>query len=435
MFEEEEKKLAQKRHALDHLEIPEKALSHAIRAGVAQSEKKMKRARKSVFTLAAVAVLLLAFVTSVRVSPAFANMVASLPGMSAIVDMIQSDKGMKAIIDNEYYEEVHATDSDGNITITLNGVIVDQSGMVITYTVDSATGLKDPLFETPEIYADGKLIEPQGISWNYPAAADARTSEQLIDYHFADPLPIGTTEFEVRMQIRDDESHHFRLPFSIKKPVAQGKVFPLDRTVIVEGQKIIIRSITIHPLRVEVAVDFDEANTMDILQFEDMRIVDGKGETWSSIRNGMSATEEEDGTQIYFLQSNYFEKPELMVFRMNEMQAIDKNEKLIIDTRLGKVIQTPSDGKLEVTGISPRRIETKLRTGGEFGYGYLMEATDSNGKPVDQKSGGMWSTDGKGDTFTYNDMEFADTDYANPITVRFFAYPNYIRGDVTLRLD
>ncbi|MET3575181.1 DUF4179 domain-containing protein [Bhargavaea ullalensis] len=439
MFEEEEKKLAAQREELANLEIPEEALSHAIHAGMDRSKRNTRRIRRSVLSLAAVAVLLFAFITSVRVSPAFARAVSSLPGMAAIVEMIQHDKGMKAIIDNEYYEEVDATASDGGMTVTLNGVIVDQSGMVLSFTVDSATEMKDPLFETPEIYADGQLIEPRGIVWNDPLPEDNKhTSEQMIDYHFAEPLPAGTRNFELRIQSREGSGRNFSLPFSIEKPIAQGKVFDLDQTVTVAGQKIIIRSITVHPLRAEVAVDFDEHNTMDILQFEDMRIVDGKGETWSSITNGMSATEEEDGTQIYFLQSNYFEQPDLMIFRMNQMQAIDKDEKLIVDTRLGKVLQTPSDGKLEVTEIDPLRIETKLKTGGEFGYGYLTDVTDADGKPVDLTSAGMWSEegeDGEEKAYTYNDLNFADADYKNPVTIRFFAYPNYIKGDVTIRID
>ncbi|WP_040228430.1 DUF4179 domain-containing protein [Bhargavaea cecembensis] len=442
MFEEEEKRLATRHVELNQLQIPEEALTQAIRAGLSEAERRARRrsqrVRKSLLSAAAVALLLIAFVTSVRVLPAFANAVASLPGMSVIVDMIRHDKGMRAIIDNEYYEDVQASDSHGGVTVTLNGVIVDQSGMVISYTVDSAAPLKDPLFETPEIYADGKLIEPQGIAWNDPVTSNSRSSEQSINYHFADPLPINTKNFELKMQIRDGDTYDFRVPFEIQKPIAQGKVHELNRTVTIEGQKIIVKSVTIHPLRVEVAVDFDEANTMDILQFEDMRIENGKGETWSSITDGMTATEDEDGTQIYFLQSNYFEQPDLMIFRMNKMQAIDKDEQFIVDTGTGEVIQTPSDGKLEVTAAVPLRIETKLRTDGEFGYGYLKSAADANGKAIDLSSAGLWYShdeEGEDRRYTYNDLNFTDANYANPVTVSFFAYPNYIKGDVTLRLE
>src|SRR5690606_33921402 len=106
-----------------------------------------------------------------------------------------------------------------------------------------------------------------------------------------------------------------------KKPVAEGKVYELDRTVTVDVQKLTIQSITVHPLKVAVKIKEDPENTMDILQYEDLRIEDGDGEVWSRITNGMTATQDENGTDLYFLQSNYFEQPDLMVFRMNRMQA------------------------------------------------------------------------------------------------------------------
>lgn len=434
MTEREEERLRRAKEQLNQIPIPEEALSGAIRAGVRQAEQeraRRKTARRFIWPAAAVAVLLLAFVMTIRVSPAFAHAVASLPGMSLIVDMIQYDKGMKAIIDNEYYEEIHVTDSDGTVTVTLSGVIVDQSGMVITYTVDSTTEMKDPQIDTIELYSGKELVEHQGISFNYPDEEGKMSSEQLIHYNFTEPLPTDADEFELKLSIRDGEEHTFNLPFTIQKPVAQGKVHDLNRTVTVDGQKLTIQSITVHPLKVAVRIKEDPDNSMDILQYEDLRIEDGNGEAWSRIANGMTATQDEDGTDIYFLQSNYFEQPALMTFRMNRMQAIDKTERLVVDTLTGEVLETPSDGKLEVTELSPTLVETKLETGSDFGYGYLGNAVDANGKMVDLSSGGSWQIG----EYSYNDLRFTNGDYVNPITINFFAYPNYIEGDVTIRLE
>lgn len=434
MTEREEERLRCMKEQMDQIPIPEEALSNAIRAGVRQAEQQRFRkrtARRFIWPSAAVAVLLLAFVMTIRVSPAFAQAVSSLPGMSQIVEMIQYDKGMKAIIANDYYEEIHATDSDGTVTVTLNGVIVDQSGMVISYTVDSTTGMKDPQIDKIELYSGNELLEHQGISFNYPSEDGKMSNEQLIHYNFIEPLPTDSQEFELKLSIHDTEDHQFSLPFSIKKPVAEGKVYDLNRSVIIHGQKLTIQSITVHPLKVTVKIKEDPDNTMDILQYEDLRIENGDGEVWSRITNGMTATQDEDGTDLYFLQSNYFEQPDLMVFRMNRMQALDKTDRLVVDTLTGDVLETPSDGKLAVTELSPTLVETKLRTGPEFGYGYLGSAVDANGTIIDLSSGGSWHIG----EYSYNDLRFTTGDYVNPITIHFFAYPNYIEGDVTIRLE
>ncbi|MFC7365588.1 MULTISPECIES: DUF4179 domain-containing protein [Bhargavaea] len=434
MTEREVERLRSMKEQLDIIPIPEEALSDAIRAGVRQAENqyaRKKTTQRFIWPSAAVAVLLLAFVMTIRISPAFAHAVSSLPGMSMIVEMIQYDKGLRAIIDNEYYEEIHSTDSDGTVTVTLNGVIVDQSGMVISYTVDSTTGMKDPQIDKIELYSGNELLEHQGISFNYPSEDGKMSNEQLIQYNFTEPLPTDSQEFELKLSIRDTEDHQFSLPFTTRKPVAEGKIYDLNRSVTIDGQKLTIESITVHPLKVTVRIKEDPDNTMDVLQYEDLRIENGDGEVWSRIANGMTATRDEEGTDIYFLQSNYFEQPDLMVFRMNRIQAIGKTERLVVDTLTGEVLETPSDGKLEVTELSPTLVETKLKTGHEFGYGYLQEAVDAEGKSIELTSSGSWQID----DFSYGDMKFENGDYVNPITIKFFAYPNYIEGDVTIRLE
>lgn len=434
MIDREEERLRHMKDRLDKIPIPEEALSCAIRAGVhqeSQGRTLKKKAIKMIWPAAAAAVLLLAFVLSIRISPAFAQAVSSLPGMAPVVELIQNDKGMKAIIDNEYYEELHVTDNDGSFTITLNGIIADQSGMVISFTVDSAAGLKDPFLETPELYHNGQLIEHRGISFNYPSDDGKISNEQLIHYNFAEPLAPDVTDFELRLKLREGDTSVFSLPFTLKKPIAQSKSHQLNQTVTIGGQKLTIRSIDIHPLRVEVNVMEDPDNTMDILQYEDMRLESESGEVWSSISNGITATWEEDGSETYFLQSNFFTQPDRLVFRMSRLQALQKTEQLVVNTLTGKVLETPSDGKLEVTKLSPTLVETKLKTGAEFGYGYLRDAVDSNGKTIDLASGGSWQID----DYSYSDLTFKNGDYSNPITIHFFAYPNYIEGDVTVRLE
>ncbi|WP_213423139.1 DUF4179 domain-containing protein [Bhargavaea massiliensis] len=435
MTEREEERLRHMKERLDDLPVPEEALSAAIQAGmqkgVRDRSRRKRQVRKMLWSVAAVAVLLVVFITSVRVSPVFAKAVSSLPGMSVIVKLIQFDKGMQAIIDNEYYEEIHVTGSDGAVTITLTGVIVDQSGMVVMYTIDSTTGLKDPAIGITELYTDGKLIEPQGIVFGNPADDGKLSNEQYINFNFADPLPPDTREFELKLSIRDTENHVFQLPFTIQKPIAEGELYDLNRVVTFEGQKVVIESVTVHPLKVAVRIKEDPDNTMDILQYEDLRIENSKGEIWSKTTNGMSGTWDEDGTKILFLQSSFFEQPDRMIFRMNRMQAIDKKEKLVVDTLSGEVIEVPSDGKLEVRKLTPTLVETKMKTGPRFGYGYLKEAVDAEGKVIDLSSSGYHE---EGD-YSYSDLSFKSGDYKNPITIHFFAYPNYIEGDVTVHLE
>ena len=78
----------------------------------------------------------------------------------------------------------------------------------------------------------------------------------------------------------------------------------------------------------------DPANTKEIFGFEDLRLVDEKGETWTSINNGITSSgARDDDVNIYYLQSNYFEEPKELYLQFNKLMAMDKDEAfLLIDT-------------------------------------------------------------------------------------------------------
>ena len=139
----EEQQLEKMRTQLEEQPIPEHALDEAIRTGFNKARSKRKKKRRSIWLSVVAAIFLVGFVTSVRVSPAFANAMASIPGFSAIIEMIQSDKGIEDIVKNDYFEELNISEVQDGLTFTLNGVIADESGMVISYTLEADHDIQD----------------------------------------------------------------------------------------------------------------------------------------------------------------------------------------------------------------------------------------------------------------------------------------------------
>ena len=146
-------------------------------------------------------------------------------------------------------------------------------------------------------------------------------------------------EFEFIFNATAKSNHRaidFTIPFEVDKVKMPTTRYPLDKTVLIEGQKIIIKQIEISPLKVAIHVSVDPANTKEIFGFEDLRFVDEKGETWTSINNGITRSgARDDDVNIYYLQSNYFEEPKELYLQFNKLMAMDKNEAfLIIDTEM-----------------------------------------------------------------------------------------------------
>lgn len=82
------------------------------------------------------AIIFLSFLLTVRVSPTIANYAAKIPGLSVIVELVQENEGIKDAIANEYYEELGILVQDKDVTITVQGAIIDEYGVMLMYDFD-----------------------------------------------------------------------------------------------------------------------------------------------------------------------------------------------------------------------------------------------------------------------------------------------------------
>lgn len=104
---------------LSSIEIPKEALHQARLRAANQHRLEKKRKRRLYSVVSAASIVMVLFVTSVRISPVFAQTIAKLPGFSTLVDMIAYDKGIEDIVDNDYYEELGIIVTEGDYTLTI----------------------------------------------------------------------------------------------------------------------------------------------------------------------------------------------------------------------------------------------------------------------------------------------------------------------------
>lgn len=434
MYEKEEEKLLAMKDQLDKIHLPLDEADEAIRQGFDRAKREKARLRKKrnrIWSLVVAALLFATFITSIRVSPAFANAIASIPGMEKFVDLIQFDKGLDAIFRNDYYQKVDTAQTKNGLTLTIDGAILDETGINIYYTIKSKDKLKSLSIKLVDLkHEEG--IPPSGISYRGIDVDDnPKEVANRVTYHFESPVKFKKLLFTLDMDVSfQGEDISFSVPFELPKNVKPGKTFVLNEEVEIESQKLYIEEITIYPLRVAVKVAFDETNTKKILQFEDMRLEDENGEVWGSIMNGVSAM----GRETYYLQSNYFEQPERLYLRINKMQAVDKNEAtLVLDTEKGEIINGPKDDRLQILGASQSGLHLVMpdKDGNPMhSYDIISTGIDAKGKEVHISSTGMYMEEGT----RHWDITFGATHYTNPLRFELTNYPNYITGDVKVEV-
>ena len=106
------------------INIPKDKLRQGRIDALAKVKKDIRR-KKQWQAITAVAIVFLSFLLSVRVSSTIASYAAKIPGLSVIVELVQENEGIKDAIDNEYYEELGSLVQDKDVTITMQGAIID----------------------------------------------------------------------------------------------------------------------------------------------------------------------------------------------------------------------------------------------------------------------------------------------------------------------
>ncbi|WP_025785442.1 DUF4179 domain-containing protein [Sporosarcina sp. D27] len=436
MYEREEEKLRQLKSQLEQQSLPLDEADQMIRAGIAKAKadrsKKNRRRKRIMWSAALSAILVLTFVTSIRVSTAFANTVASIPGMEPFVAMIQQDKGLQAIFKEDYYQKIGASQTVRDFTMTIDGVILDETGMNVYYTIESTKKMKTASVNTIEI-SNSRPMPEAGISYGGMSANDVFTYQEVMEITFSKRNVFADLNFTVEAEMDIDSSEVvFSIPFEVPEQTKPSKPYVLNKVMEMDGQHFIIDEVVISLLRVGVQITFNPNNTKKILSFEDMRLVDEKGEVWSEIANGVSAFGNERGktTHTFFLQSNYFSKPKKLYLQINKAQAVKQEQAFLeVNTDTKELLSYPDGPQLQLVDASRNGIDLLL-TVKDFHHDPFTTAIDAKGKEITISSFSLY---GEGDA-THWGPAFETTSYTNPIRLELHAYPTYIEGDVKVEV-
>lgn len=433
MYEKEEEMLDKTKKRLEQVIVPEQLVNDAIQQGVLQAKAKKRKRKKTLWTFSVAIILILTFVTSIRVSPAFASAISSIPGMERFVHLVQLDKGLKAIVENDYYEPIGKSQVKDNVTLTVDGIIIDETGAEVFYTLEAPHSLKGMDYQVVKVFNDGQELVAS-IGYDPPDQETANRKVDKFSFVFVEPEQFTSNDFEVRLEVKQAKKiTAFEVPFTLKNEIKPGKIYTVNKTVDIDEQQIEIKEIKVYPLRVAVTLEFDEQNEMKILQFEDMRIEDENGEIWSSIRNGITGFgENQNKENTYFLQSNYFKEPRELYLKFDKVQALPKEESyLLVDFTKKVILEQPSHRKIEVLDVGSNTVKLKYHPIREnHTYSLFSQGENATGDIVDIPTQSSWGDEEE----QHAEITVDAKDIINPVKIDFIAYPNYLDGSVTIQI-
>jgi len=413
------------------MEIPKDKLRQG-RMDAFTKLKKERRRKKQWQGIAAVAIIFLSFLLTVRVSPTIASYAAKIPGLSVIVELVQENEGIKDAIANEYYEELGILVQGKDVTITLQGAIIDEYGIMLMYDFDYPTKKSDHHNYYVNIYQGDQRLEnsmshgtPDDL--NEPVAHSSHLLEMTLDQ----PLDTTNPNFRVEFEMRDGDKQTISIPFTLKKPIAKAKVVEPNASITSQGQHLTISKIIRTPLRIHFEVKPDPSNTMQIVALDNISLELKNGRKRELIRNGLVGSGSfREGKYTFYLQSNYFYDSDELIVRIGEIQAIPKGDDYIeVDFTTKEVLYKPDfiDWDIKVVGND---VYLKVPVKDDQGRQHLYPAEKEDGTPLN-------STSSSFSTSAYDGFNYKE--YYEPYNGKAKLWISYIDNpiakDVEVKID
>ncbi|SHI94206.1 protein of unknown function [Clostridium amylolyticum] len=428
-----------------------------IKSGISLGKKKKRRAKMRMYTSVVALFTFIMLITSIRISPAFAYYVSKVPGFNYIVKLINYDKGIKDAVDNNFVEQINASQEHDDIVFTIKDIIIDNSKAIIFYSIENKgdhrfVNLHNMSFKDEK--EDESTIA--GSGWSYFINKDMNIYKKLeesveIDFNEKSQIP-ETLLISIKLKESKGEGYSensaellpytwdFKIHIDKKKFEDMSKRYTLNKNIEIEGQRIIFKALTITPTRMALEIEYDKNNTKKILGFDDIEIVDENGENRSTIINGISGTKIDDYNEIIYFQSNYFADPKELYIKGSSIRALDKDKCTVeIDIENNKLLKAPDDkfilnsvnkGDKELI-LDYKVISNDPKDKDNHYNSFHNGIKDSNGKIYQEHRGTSSSSSSVSSTTSYITI---DSKIKSPIYLNISNYPAWIKGDFKIKV-
>lgn len=312
--------------------------------------KKRKRDRRILRPVAGVAACFVIFVLLVNFCAPVAYACSLVPGLRELAEAVTFSRSLTDAVENEYVQPISLTQTENEITASVEYLIVDQKQVNIFFRLDSDvyTGLE----MSPRVFdAQGDSLGCSILSNNFDAENGELRSitVDFVDENVPDSMILGlevcsnTQLYEVGIAAVDQAlseenifaddpeepeylaEFQFLLEFD-PEFTASGRIYPVDQTVELDGQQITITDIQVYPTHLRVNVAEDEDNTAWLVGL-DFYIETDWGMKFDTVSSGITATGTTESPSMisYRADSTYFYQADHLKLVITEAQWLDKD--------------------------------------------------------------------------------------------------------------
>ncbi len=333
---------------LNELDHTPPALDHAIDCAVTRLHTAKRMRRLIVYPLTSAIAFVTAFVIMVNLSVPFAVACGRFPLLRDLASAVSFSPSLRAAVENEYVQPINLQQTNNDITIRVEYLIVDQKQLNIFYVLDSPVYTQMDIIPSISAY-DGTALEGYAISHSSYGLAngDLRTAtidfvqtaipEQLklaFEVYNRDTDATGAPEQRVDDNIFSGDippepetisRFVFDLTFD-PTYTGQGEQLAIDQPFTIDNQTFTVTSAEIYPTHMQINLQDKQQNSAWIKSLS-YYIEDEKGNRFDKIANGISATGAIDSPMMesHRLESSFFAKSKHLTLYIEEAEFLNKD--------------------------------------------------------------------------------------------------------------
>lgn len=323
-----------------------------------------------------------AFVLLVNSSVTFALAVSRVPIVRELVEAVAFDPSLKAAVAHDYVQLVGDTYTKDGVTVTIEYLIADPMNVSVFYSLSDEQGRElelvpdlfdakgnslsvsatfgeerieeneseKGLFDTIRSYLGLDKVQKTLYTWRLHASKEGviQTQMQLKVKvrnlgHWKDAEWNAVDEPEAQESRAPEAMFTLDIPLTIEPQfLKSGRVFPVNQTVDVLGQKLTIDEIAIYPSNTRIIWHTDPENDA-WLTYLPFYLTDEHGNRVDGIRNGISGTGKDRGYGggTVWLDSAWYDTAEHLTLHLDDAAIVPKDQDTVLLQEDGRLIGLP----------------------------------------------------------------------------------------------
>ncbi len=277
-----------------------------------------------VHPVAGLAACFAVFVLLVNFCAPVAYACSLVPGLRELAAAVTFSQSLTDAVENEFVQPMSLSQTDNSITAEIEYLIVDQKQVNVFYRLDSD---KYEYLEAEPVVLNSDGDRPDSCGYHSTGLGLENGELRCLSIDFVDGDVPNSLRIKLNVYNNDIRDEHaapeqdaeiiyeepnylayfdFSLEFDPKFTEA-GKIFPVNQTVILEGQAITISNIEVYPTHMRVDITESSDNTAWLKEL-DFYIETDRGMKFDPVSNGITATGSADSPSMvsYRAESTYF---------------------------------------------------------------------------------------------------------------------------------